>query len=108
MFLALVEVLNDRNLSASNPINKSNSILFVKQGIKLKMDDSGNILARRYSKSNIFVKGAGGSPNEETAIGSEILKSPNHTLELEKVMKVGKDDKPLELTNENSIFRFST
>jgi hypothetical protein len=56
------------------------------------MDDSGNILARRYSKSNIFVKGAGGSAGEETAIGSEILKSPNHTLELEKVMKVGKED----------------
>ena len=52
------------------------------------MDDSGCILARRYSKSNIFVKGAGNSSNEETAIGNEILKTPNHTLEMEKVMKV--------------------
>lgn len=52
------------------------------------MDDNGNILARRYSKSGIFVKGAGNSPNEETAIGSEIMKSPNQNLELEKVMKV--------------------
>lgn len=52
------------------------------------MDDNGNILARRYSKSHIFVKGAGSSMNEETAIGSEVLKSPNQGLELEKVMKV--------------------
>jgi len=52
------------------------------------MDDNGNILARRYSKSNVFVRGTGNSPSEETAIGSEILKSPNHSLELEKVMKV--------------------
>lgn len=54
------------------------------------MDDNGNILARRYSKSGIFVKGAGNSPNEETAIGSEIMKSPNQNLELEKVMKVSR------------------
>lgn len=52
------------------------------------MDDNGNILVRRYAKSNVFVKGTGSSPNEETAIGSEVLKSPNQTLELEKVMKV--------------------
>lgn len=52
------------------------------------MDDSGNILVRRYSKSNIFVKGTGNSSNEDTSIGSEILKSPNQCLELEKVMKV--------------------
>lgn len=52
------------------------------------MDDSGNILVRRYSKSNIYVKGTGNSSNEDTSIGSEILKSPNQCLELEKVMKV--------------------
>ena len=56
------------------------------------MDDSGNILVRRYSKSHIYVKGAGGSSSEETAIGSEVLKSPNHTLEMEKVMKVCNED----------------
>ncbi|CAO1407314.1 unnamed protein product [Diamesa serratosioi] len=58
------------------------------QGIKLKMDDSGNILVRRYSKSNIYVKGTGNSSNQDTSIGSEILKAPNQCLELEKVMKV--------------------
>lgn len=52
------------------------------------MDDSGNILARRYSKSNIYVKGTGSLSNEETSIGSEIVKSHNQALELEKVMKV--------------------
>lgn len=52
------------------------------------MDNTGNILGRRYSKSNIFVKAASNSMNEETAIGSEIMKSPSQNLELEKVMKV--------------------
>jgi hypothetical protein len=51
------------------------------------MDDNGNILARRYSKSNIYVKGTG-STSDETAIGSEILKQPSHSLEMEKVMKI--------------------
>lgn len=52
------------------------------------MDDNGNILVRRYSKSNIYVKGTGNLPTDETAIGNEILKSSNQTLEFEKVMKI--------------------
>lgn len=52
------------------------------------MDDAGNILVRRYSKSNVYVKSTAISPNEETAIGSEVLKSPNQSLEHDKVMKV--------------------
>lgn len=52
------------------------------------MDDSGNILVRRYSKSNIYVKGTGNLPSDETAIGNEILKSSNQALEFEKVMKI--------------------
>lgn len=59
------------------------------------MDDNGNILVRRYSKSNVYVKGAGATPSEETAIGTEVLKSPNQTLEMEKVMKVCEEDKLL-------------
>lgn len=62
------------------------------------MDDNGNILARRYSKSNVFVKGAANLVHEETAIGSEILKSANQSLELAKVMKVN-----LELNQFNMI-----
>lgn len=52
------------------------------------MDDAGNILVRRYSKSNVYVKSTANSPNEETAIGSEVLKSSNHSIEHDKVVKV--------------------
>ena len=52
------------------------------------MDEAGNILVRRYSKSNVYVKSTASLPNEETAIGSEVLKSPNQSLDLEKVTKV--------------------
>lgn len=52
------------------------------------MDDNGNILARRYSKSNIYVKGSGSLVNDETAIGTDVLKAPNQCLEIEKVMKI--------------------
>jgi hypothetical protein len=52
------------------------------------MDDAGNILVRRYSKSNVYVKSTAIMPNEETAIGNEVLKAPNHSLELDKVVKV--------------------
>lgn len=61
---------------------------FTLQGVKIKMDDAGNILVRRYSKSNVYVKSTAISPNEETAIGTEVLKSPNQSLEHDKVMKV--------------------
>jgi hypothetical protein len=52
------------------------------------MDDAGNILIRRYSKSNIYVKSTASAPNEETAIGAEILKLPNQAVENEKIVKV--------------------
>lgn len=52
------------------------------------MDDAGNILVRRYSKSNVYIKSTTSVPNEETAIGSDVLKQPNQCLEIEKVYKV--------------------
>lgn len=52
------------------------------------MDDAGNILVRRYSKSNVYVKSTAISPNEETAIGSDILKSVNQSIEHDRVVKV--------------------
>lgn len=52
------------------------------------MDDAGNVLVRRYSKSNVYVKSTACAPNEETAIGSEVLKAPNHSLDHDKVVKV--------------------
>ncbi|XP_017959467.1 uncharacterized protein LOC108653477 [Drosophila navojoa] len=58
------------------------------QGVKIKMDDAGNILVRRYAKSNVFVKSTASTPNEETSIGAEILKLPNQALESEKIVKL--------------------
>lgn len=52
------------------------------------MDDAGNILIRRYAKSNIYIKSTSSNVNEETAIGAEILKLPNNALESEKIVKV--------------------
>ncbi|XP_037926571.1 uncharacterized protein LOC119661342 [Hermetia illucens] len=58
------------------------------QGVKIKMDDAGNILIRRYAKSNVYIKSTANSPNEETAIGADILKLPNQALENEKIVKL--------------------
>ncbi|XKL63239.1 hypothetical protein PGB90_005603 [Kerria lacca] len=55
-------------------------------GVKLKMDDQGNILVKRVSKSNVYVKST--SEGEENSIGSEILKSSNCALEIEKPVKL--------------------
>lgn len=60
------------------------------QGVKIKMDDAGNILVRRYAKSNVFVKSTASNPNEETSIGAEIIKLPNQALESEKIVKVSR------------------
>lgn len=58
------------------------------QGVKIKMDDAGNILVRRYSRNNVYIKSTANSSKEETAIGNEILKLPNQTLEIEKISKL--------------------
>lgn len=51
------------------------------------MDDAGNILVRRYCKSNVFIKSTSSSV-EDSAIGSDVMKLPNQSLEIEKVYKV--------------------
>ncbi|KAJ8980597.1 hypothetical protein NQ317_018725 [Molorchus minor] len=51
-------------------------------GVKIKMDDAGNILIKRVSKCNVYIKNTG--QGEENAIGNEILKLPNCALEPEK------------------------
>lgn len=61
---------------------------FIFQGVKIKMDDAGNILLRRYAKSNVYIKSTSSAANEETAIGADVLKMPNNCLEAEKVYKV--------------------
>lgn len=62
------------------------------------MDDAGNILIRRYARSNVYVKtttvGTPGtappSPNgkEENSISADILKLPGQALDADKVMKL--------------------
>lgn len=64
------------------------SLFSLLQGVKIKMDDAGNILIRRYSKANVYIKSTASAPNDETAIGADILKLPNQALESEKIVKV--------------------
>ncbi|KAJ8941437.1 hypothetical protein NQ318_016069 [Aromia moschata] len=55
-------------------------------GVKIKMDDAGNILIKRVSKCNVYIKNTG--QDEENSIGNEILKLPNCALEPEKPVKL--------------------
>ncbi|XP_022901222.1 uncharacterized protein [Onthophagus taurus] len=55
-------------------------------GVKIKMDDAGNILIKRVSKCNIFIKNTG--LNGENAIGNDVLKLPACALEPEKPFKL--------------------
>ncbi|XP_073845557.1 expansion [Musca autumnalis] len=74
-----------------NPMRDQKTEEFKKhigQGVKIKMDDAGNILIRRYAKSNVYIKSTASSPNEETSIGADILKLPNQALESEKIVKL--------------------
>lgn len=50
------------------------------------MDGAGNILIKRVSKCNVYIKSTG--QDDENAIGSEILKLPGCALEPEKPAKV--------------------
>lgn len=52
------------------------------------MDDAGNILIRRYSKSSVAVKSTAATTSEETAIGQDVVKLPGYSLEQEKIFKV--------------------
>lgn len=52
------------------------------------MDDAGNILIKRISKCNVYIKNVG--KDEENAVGNEILKLPNCALEPDKPVKVSR------------------
>ncbi|XP_072156133.1 uncharacterized protein exp isoform X2 [Bemisia tabaci] len=56
------------------------------QGVKVKMDEQGNILVKRISKCNVYVKST--SNGEETSIGADVLKLPNCCLEVDKPVKL--------------------
>lgn len=55
-------------------------------GVKIKMDDAGNILIKRVSKCNVYIKSTG--QDGENAIGNEILKLSGCALEPEKPVKL--------------------
>ena len=59
----------------------------INQGVKIKMDEQGNILIKRLCKSNVYIKATN---QEDNAIGSEILRHPQGALEHEKPGKVNK------------------
>merc|ERR1719225_1283662 len=65
-------------------IGTEESLKQINQGFKLKMDDLGNILVKRLSRSNIYVK----NTMEENAVSNDILKLPNGVLEFEKPFKL--------------------
>lgn len=48
------------------------------------MDEDGNILVKRISKSNVYVK----SIDEDNAISAEVMRLPSQALELERPIKV--------------------
>lgn len=57
----------------------------INQGVKIKMDDQGNILIKRLCKSNVYIKT---THNEDNAVGGEILRNSQGALEHEKPGKV--------------------
>lgn len=61
-------------------------VFLLQQGVKIKMDDAGNILIKRISKCNVYIKNTG--QDDENAIGNEILKLPNNALDPEKPVKL--------------------
>ena len=54
------------------------------QGVKVKMDNEGNLMVKRLAKSNVYVRYATG----ENAVGSDILKLPQAALEANKGLAV--------------------
>ncbi|XP_023246375.1 uncharacterized protein LOC106639172 [Copidosoma floridanum] len=57
----------------------------INQGVKIKMDEQGNILIKRLCKSNVYVKS---THQEDNAIGSEIIRNSQGALEHEKPGKL--------------------
>ncbi|XP_015587621.1 uncharacterized protein LOC107264167 isoform X2 [Cephus cinctus] len=62
----------------------------INQGVKLKMDNEGNIQIKRLCKSNVYIKA---THPEDNAIGSEIIRNSQGALEHEKPGKLFDIDK---------------
>ncbi|XP_060526858.1 uncharacterized protein LOC132702316 [Cylas formicarius] len=56
----------------------------VGHGVKIKMDESGNILIKRVSRSHVYIKSA----SAENAMGRDLLRLPSGTLEPNKPVKL--------------------
>jgi hypothetical protein len=70
-----------------NPMRdgKTDEILrHIGQGIKIKMDDAGNILIKRVSKNPVYIKACA----EENAISNDVSKLSNNALEMDKPLKL--------------------
>merc|ERR1712226_498155 len=65
-------------------IGTEETIRQINQGFKLKMDDLGNILIKRLSKSPVYAK----NTSEENAVSNEIIKLQNGLLDYEKPFKL--------------------
>lgn len=57
----------------------------INQGVKIKMDEQGNILIKRLCKNNVYIKP---TSQEDNAIGAEIAPNSQGALEHEKPGKV--------------------
>lgn len=67
--------------------SKTEDILrHVGHGIKIKMDDAGNILVKRVSKNAVYIKACA----DENAISNDASKLSNGALELDKPLKVSR------------------
>merc|ERR1719411_773584 len=65
-------------------VGSEETIRQIAQGFKLKMDDMGNILIKRLSKSPVYAR----NTLEETALSNDIIKLTNGLLEFEKPFKL--------------------
>ncbi|KAI4501087.1 hypothetical protein M0802_003890 [Mischocyttarus mexicanus] len=57
----------------------------INQGVKIKMDEQGNILIKRLCKNNVYIKPTN---QEDNAIGPEIIRNSQGALEHEKPGKL--------------------
>ena len=71
----------------SNPMRDPKTEEFkelIGHGAKVKMDESGNILLKRLSSSQVFVK----NPPDDSAVSNDVMKLPLGLVDIEKPFRV--------------------
>ena len=71
----------------SNPMRDPKTEEFkelIGHGAKVKMDESGNILLKRLSSSQVFVK----NPPDDSAVSNDVMKLPQGLEDIEKPFRV--------------------